>query len=80
MSERLIEVSRYEYESKRVPGVTSFVEYRVAPAGRCRGFAIGDGNFSGCAYGDGAANGSLGDDVCPVCNNTGVAPPNANSA
>lgn len=44
-----------------------------APLVRCRGIEIGDGNFSGCAYGDGAADGSLGDDVCPACNNTGVA-------
>ena len=40
---------------------------------RCRGFAIGDGNFSGCAIGDGEDPKKFGDDVCPVCHNTGVA-------
>lgn len=42
---------------------------------RCEGFAIGDGNYSGCAIGDGEDPTKFGDDVCPVCNNTGLAAP-----
>jgi hypothetical protein len=48
-----------------------FAKFSALPKTRCRGIEIGDGNFSGCAYGDGAADGSLGDDACPACNNTG---------
>lgn len=40
---------------------------------RCKGFDIGDGNYSGCAIGDGEDPKKFGDDVCPACNNTGVA-------
>lgn len=40
----------------------------------CRGFDIGDGNYSGCAVGAGMDPALYGNDVCPACNNSGLAP------
>jgi hypothetical protein len=39
---------------------------------RCRGIAIGDGNYTGCAYGYGDVPPFTGPCDCPVCNGSGI--------
>jgi len=77
VSERLVRNERtYTQRSLRVPGgATTFQEFRAVAPGRCAGIELGDGKFSGCAYGDGEDPKKFGDDVCPACNNTGLATP-----
>lgn len=38
---------------------------------RCRGIPLPDGNFTGCAYGDGGYRALEGPCDCPVCNGSG---------
>ena len=39
---------------------------------RCRGIPIGDGNYTGCAYGYGDVRPFTGPCDCPVCNGSGI--------
>ena len=39
---------------------------------RCRGLPIGDGNYKGCAYGDGSLAAFEGPRDCPVCGGSGL--------
>jgi hypothetical protein len=39
---------------------------------RCPGIGLGDGHYSGCAFGDGVATADTPND-CPTCNGTGTA-------
>lgn len=39
---------------------------------RCRGIRIGDGNYTGCAYGYGDAPPFTGPRDCPTCNGSGL--------
>ena len=45
---------------------------RALPQPRCRGVPIGDGNYTGCAYGYGDVPPFTGPCDCPVCNGSGV--------
>ena len=44
----------------------------LRPFQRCRGIPIGDGNYTGCAYGDSTSRPFEGPCDCPVCNGSGV--------
>src|SRR6185437_13069248 len=46
-------------------------EDEVAPP-RCRGIPVGDGNYTGCAYGDGGLAPLTGPCDCPVCQGSGI--------
>ena len=46
----------------------------LRPFRRCRGIPIGDGNYTGCAYGDGTVRPFEGPCDCPTCNGSGVEP------
>ena len=39
---------------------------------RCRGIPLGDGHFTGCAYGDGDLTPLTGSCDCPVCRGSGI--------
>ena len=39
---------------------------------RCRGIPIGDGNYTGCAFGDGTVRPFEAPCDCPICGGTGV--------
>ena len=39
---------------------------------RCRGIPIGDGNYTGCAYGYGDIQPFTGLRDCPTCNGSGI--------
>ena len=41
---------------------------------RCRGIPLGDGNYTGCAYGYGDLTPFTGPRDCPVCNGSGIEP------
>jgi ribosomal protein S27E len=41
---------------------------------RCRGIPIGDGNYTGCAYGYGDMPPFTGPRDCPVCEGSGIEP------
>src|SRR4051794_8126954 len=45
---------------------------RAFPPPRCRGIPIGDGNYTGCAYGDGDLPPFTGPQDCPTCNGSGI--------
>jgi hypothetical protein len=48
-------------------------EIRPVPAPpRCRGIPIGDGNYTGCAYGYGDIQPFTGPRDCPTCNGSGI--------
>ena len=44
---------------------------RYRPLKRCRGIPIGDGNYTGCAYGSGEIRVLTGQRDCPTCNGSG---------
>ena len=44
---------------------------RPLPPPRCRGIPLGDGNYTGCAYGYGDLAPFTGPRDCPVCNGSG---------
>src|SRR5216683_2382683 len=46
-------------------------ELRPLPPPRCRGIPIGDGNYTGCAYGYGDVPPFTAPVDCPVCNGSG---------
>ena len=46
-------------------------ELRPSPPPRCRGIPLGDGNYTGCAYGYGDLAPFTGPRDCPVCNGSG---------
>ena len=43
----------------------------LPPPPRCRGIPLGDGNYTGCAYGYGDLAPFTGPRDCPVCNGSG---------
>ena len=43
----------------------------LSPRPKCRGIPLGDGNFTGCAYGDGTAEPFRSPNDCPICNASG---------
>ena len=63
-----IRLSCFWRKSERYPGIemTRTTKYQ-----RCRGIPLGDGNFGGCAYGDGEYRVLEGPCDCPVCNGSG---------
>ena len=73
MNDRFVRVRGFEAKGRNAPVATVFTEHRVIASGRCAGIELGDGNYSGCAIGDGEDPKKFGDEVCPACNNTGVA-------
>jgi len=48
------------------------INYPAISGRRCRGIALGDGNYTGCAYGDGGMEPFTGPMDCPVCNGAGI--------
>jgi len=46
----------------------------LRPFRRCRGIPIGDGNYTGCAYGDGSVRPFESPCDCPTCNGSGIEP------
>jgi hypothetical protein len=47
------------------------MEHRIPPLIRCRGIDLGDGNYTGCAYGSGEIRQLTGPLDCPTCNGSG---------
>ena len=47
----------------------------LPPPPRCRGIPLGDGNYTGCAYGYGDLAPFTGPRDCPVCNGSGFEGP-----
>jgi hypothetical protein len=43
----------------------------LSNAARCRGIALGDGEYTRCAYGAGALRSITGPRDCPVCSGSG---------
>jgi len=44
----------------------------LPPPPRCRGIPLGDGNYTGCAYGYGDVAPFTGPRDCPVCDGSGI--------
>ena len=47
----------------------------LPPPPRCRGIPLGDGNYTGCAYGYGDLAPFTGSRDCPVCDGSGFEGP-----